>query len=109
MSQVLARDLDLANHPIVAHYNGLMFNWSAALGAWALAGPVWGVLTFLVVALVRVSSEAQGLRHEAALLRRRLIAHEGPFASADRAIEVAPDSHVRLRRPMPEPARAVSA
>jgi hypothetical protein len=93
----------------VAHYNALMFNWSASLGAWALGGPAWGVIVFLGIALARVSIEAQGLRHEAALLRRRLVAHEGPFAASERDFDWVEDSQVRLRRPEPPAAMAASA
>jgi len=56
----------------VSHLNGVMFNWAAALGAWALGGPLYAVLAFLGVALVRVSLQMQELRRDNDELRRLL-------------------------------------
>jgi len=79
----------------VGHLNGIMFNWSFALGAWALAGPVWGVATFLAIALVRVSVDAQALRHDNAELKRRLGLPRGALSLAVNDVEAPPESEIR--------------
>ena len=53
-----------------------MLNAAAALAAWALAGPCWGVVVFLTGAIARVTLEAQGLRNENATLRRVIAEQE---------------------------------
>ncbi len=83
-----------------------MFNWSFALGAWALGGPYWSAVVFLAIALVRIAAEAQGLRHESAALRRRLIAYEGPFTPHYQP-DTPLDSEIRLRRPIAAQAHAI--
>jgi hypothetical protein len=91
----------------VATYNGVMFNWSAAFGAWALGGPLWAAIAFLGVALARAAMDVRALRRETAALRHRLITLEGPFAPVRYDDEAAPDSQIRLSRPSPMPLRAV--
>jgi hypothetical protein len=93
----LAHVSDLTFHSRVGHYNGLMLNWSLALGGYALGGAVWAACAFLAVALLRVSVETQALRHHNAALRRRLLAHEGPFAANDFLDEsdAPPNSEIR--------------
>ncbi len=63
--------------------NGILFNWSAALGAYAVGGPLWAAVVFLSVALIRMSLESQNLRDEAEQLRRRVILLGGPFGLSD--------------------------
>jgi hypothetical protein len=79
--------------------NGILFNWSAALGAWALGGPMWAVIVFLAVALARVSLESQRLRHESGELRRRLLLVGGPFglseSGGEQEREAPPTSEIR--------------
>jgi hypothetical protein len=85
----------------VGHYNGILFNWSSSLGAWALGGPLWAIITFLGVALVRVSLDAQALRLDNLELRRRLFAKNigEPFAPENQEAEEAPPhSEVRVSR-----------
>ncbi len=79
--------------------NAILFNWSIALGAWALGGPLWAAIVFLVVALARVSLESQSLRNESGELRRRLSLTGGPFGLSDYGEgpdeDTAPESHTR--------------
>lgn len=79
--------------------NAILFNWSIALGAWALGGPLWAAIVFLVVALARVSLESQSLRNESGELRRRLSLTGGPFGLSDYSAgpdeDTAPESHTR--------------
>jgi len=67
----------------VGHYSGLMFNGSAALGAWALAGPIWAGMAFMAIALVRVAMEAQYLRDQNGELRRRLLLNAEAFSGEE--------------------------
>lgn len=81
---------------------GTLFNASAALGAWALAGPFWGAMIFVVIALVRMAMDAHALREENHELRRllwdaRRFALDGTD-DAD-AIDVPPESEIRASRP----------
>ncbi len=80
--------------------NAILFNWSIALGAWALGGPLWAAVVFFAVALARVSLESQALRHESGELRRRLLLTGGPFGLADYGEEsqsdAVPASETRL-------------
>jgi hypothetical protein len=87
--------------PFVANLNNaILFNWSIALGAWALGGPLWAAVVFLLVALARVSLESQSLRNESSELRRRLTLTGGPFGltgySSGPDEDTAPESHTRL-------------
>jgi len=79
--------------PPVGHFQGLVFNWALALGAWAVAGPFWAVITFVTVAFIRVTMEAQSLRLENAELRREL--DERPFNFDDFEPEAPPVSGTR--------------
>ena len=86
--------------PFVANLNNaILFNWSIALGAWALGGPMWAAIVFLVVALARVSLESQSLRNESSELRRQLILTGGPFGlsgyDGGPDEDTAPESHTR--------------
>ena len=91
----------------MANYNGVMFNWSAAFGAWALGGPLWAATAFLGIALARTVMDARALRRETDALRHRLITLEGPFAVTRYDVEAAPDSQIRLSRPAAPALRAV--
>ena len=92
--------------------NGILFNWSAALGAWALGGPLWAVIAFLGVALARVSLESQSLRHESGELRRRLLLTGGPFGlneySDEPELEAPPASETRRLSSVPPPRHVAS-
>lgn len=84
--------------------NGILFNWSIALGAFSIGGWMWAMIAFLGVALVRVSLEMQHLRHEAGELRRRLLLTSGPFSLglydvATDSPEAPPASETRLTAP----------
>jgi hypothetical protein len=68
----------------MAHLNGIMLNWSLALGTWAVAGALWGVIVFLAIALVRVSIDAQALYRDNVELKRRLV-HATGFDFSDEA------------------------
>ena len=99
--------------PFVGHLNnGILFNWSIALGAWALGGPMWAAITFLTVALARVSLESQALRHESGELRRRLLLTGGPFGfsevDSESTHDAPPISETRLSSVPIEPPRVVS-
>jgi hypothetical protein len=85
----------------------MMLNWSLALGAWALGGPLWGVVTFLAVALLRVSIDAQALRYDNAELKRRLGLPRAMQVGADDPDEV-PESEIRVSRNPSMATRAVS-
>jgi hypothetical protein len=92
--------------------NGILFNWSVALGAWALGGPLWAVIAFLAVALARVSLESQSLRHESGELRRRLLLTGGPFGlndyDAESELEAPPTSEIRVVTGVKPEGRAAS-
>lgn len=91
--------------------NGILFNWSVALGAWALGGPLWAVIAFLTVALARVSLESQTLRHESGELRRRLLLTGGPFGLSDNVDderEAPPTSEIRVLSGVTPEGRAAS-
>jgi hypothetical protein len=92
--------------------NGILFNWSAALGAWAIGGPLWAVIAFLMVALARVSLESQSLRHESGELRRRLLLTGGPFGLDDHGDEpereASPTSEIRALPGVTPEGRAAS-
>jgi hypothetical protein len=70
-----------------------MFNGSAALGAWALAGPIWAGMAFMAIALVRVALEAQYLRDQNGELRRRLLLNAEALGGDD--FDVPADSETR--------------
>jgi hypothetical protein len=69
---------------------GILFNWSVALGAWALGGPLWAASVFLGVALVRVSLELHTLRGQHSELKR-LVASRGSAFGYD-GLDLAPES-----------------
>lgn len=84
---------------------GLLFNWSFALGAYALGGPLWAIIAFLAVALVRVSLELQALRRNHSELKRLLSSRGaafgyGEFASTPDS-EPTPNSEVRPLHTVP--------
>jgi hypothetical protein len=89
--------------------NGVLFNWSAALGAWAIGGPFWAALTFLAIALVRVSIDAQALRRDNLELKRRLMEHHGDVFGTDVGPEIEPpvESEIRPSRTAVPAVRAV--
>jgi hypothetical protein len=76
-----------------------MFNWSLALGTWAVAGALWGVIVFLAIALVRVSLDAQALHRDNIELKRRLL-HATGFDFSDEApqSDAPPQSGTRATR-----------
>jgi hypothetical protein len=57
----------------------MLLNWAMALGACALGGPFWGAITFLSLALLRLSLEAQALRTRNEELEARLAAEDDRF------------------------------
>ena len=106
---LIRRSILSVGHPS----NAILFNWSIALGAWALGGPLWAAVVFLAVALVRSSLESQSLRHESGELRRWLLLTGGPFGLAgydeDPESDAAPTSETRLVSEPPPRPRIVSA
>jgi hypothetical protein len=78
--------------------NGILFNWSMALGAYSLGGALWAAVAFLSIALLRASLESRALRAESDRLRRRLRLLDGLFGlSESDAIEDVPISGTRLK------------
>jgi membrane protein implicated in regulation of membrane protease activity len=89
--------------------NGILFNWSMALGAYAVGGALWATVVFLSIALVRVSLESRTLRDESDRLRRRLQLLDGLFGlSGDESIEEEPISGTRRRATVVEHSRVAS-
>jgi len=78
--------------------NGILFNWSMALGAYSIGGALWAAVAFLSIALIRASLESRALRTESDRLRRRLRLLDGLFGlSGTESIEDEPISGTRRK------------
>ncbi|HVU05663.1 MAG TPA: hypothetical protein VHE30_28135 [Polyangiaceae bacterium] len=93
--------------------NGILFNWSVALGGWALGGPLWATVAFLAVALVRISLASKETNDEGARLQRRLELLSTPFGLDDATADdvepaEAPSSEKRAISGTYPPVRAAS-
>ena len=76
----------------MAHYQGMMLNWSLALGTFAVSGIPWAMVVFLGVAVVRLAMEIRRLERMNMTLTERL----GPrSAFRDTGFREAPPSTVR--------------
>jgi len=53
-------------------YTGTMLNWSLALGAFTIGGPLWAALVFLAIAVIRLAMDVQRLRRANAELLRQV-------------------------------------
>jgi len=99
-----------AFHWGMAAHAGTLFNASAALGAWALGGPFWGVIAFLSIAILRMGLEAQALRRENDELRYCL-AHaatsSSEVAEGNADTDAPPESLTRPSRTALDRTRAV--
>lgn len=76
---------------------GTIVNFTAGAAALAIAGPYWGVILFLSVALVRIALDAHVLRREHELLQERFASLEATqdVASLD---DAPPESGARPSR-----------
>lgn len=80
---------------------GTIVNFAAAIAALAVAGPFWGVIVFLSIALVRVTLDAHVLRRDHELLQERIAQLESsPDLEAD--VDAPPESGTRPSRTLLE-------
>jgi len=77
--------------------SGTILNFSAAGAALALAGPYWGVIVFLSIALVRVTLDSHVLRRENELLQERVVSLESS-PDLDSDFDAPPKSGTRPSR-----------
>jgi membrane protein implicated in regulation of membrane protease activity len=76
---------------------GTIVNFAAAVAALALAGPYWGVIVFLSIALVRITLDAHMLRRDHELLQEHVARLESsPDLEAE--VDAPPESGTRPSR-----------
>jgi hypothetical protein len=80
-------------------FSGTMVNFGAAAATLALAGPYWGVIVFLSIALVRVTLDAHVLRRDNELLQERFELLESNL-DLDVDADAPPESGTRQSRPL---------
>jgi hypothetical protein len=80
-------------------FSGTIVNFAAAAAALGLAGPYWGVIVFLSVALVRVTLDAHVLRRDNELLQERF-EHLERNQDFDVDADAPPESGTRQSKPL---------
>jgi hypothetical protein len=80
---------------------GTMLNFGSAVAALAIAGPYWGVIVFLSIALVRIALDAHVLRREHESLQERYASLEASIA-LDPEADAPPASGTRPSRALIE-------
>ena len=93
----------------VSSISGLLLNWTAAFGALALGGPLYAIIVFLAIALVRVAIDAQALRRDNEHLAFLLAEHDRVFGLHDATADAdaPPESTTRPSRAPLAPRAAV--
>ena len=81
--------------------SGTVVNFAAAGAALALAGPYWGVIVFLSIALVRITLDAHVLRRDNELLQEHVVRLQSS-PDLDAAVDAPPESGTRPSRTLLE-------